>query len=259
MSEAALQCTERVIEQCEGHYTAWSFRRRILFALKKPLVEELEFIKTFTLEAPKNYQLWQHRQVIVQHMKSSEVAANDLETTKIQLSSDAKNIHCWQYRQWLIRHFNLSTKSEMVYTEKLFSEDIYNNSAWNHRFFLIKSVKDFEERKDQILLEEFEKILTYLTESNQDNECFWNYLAALVNESPSALPIRTLIIPKLQEQIKSLKTNENYLYLRFLIRFDNNLNDQQEIIEKLKKLHPINGAFWTSLSQNSNLGIDQDL
>lgn len=214
-----------------------------MFSLKKSLNEEFEFIQAFTIETPKNYQLWQHRQIIVERMASVEVAAMDLEATKFQLSLDAKNIHCWQYRQWLLRHFNLPFLTELEYTKELLKSDVYNNSAWNHRYFLIKNSVEF---KIEDLIKDFENVvLLFLNGSNEDNECFWNYLAALINDCP-LLSIDSVIY-KLTEIIGSPEQTKNYLYLRFLSRFD--LENHEIICERLKDLHPINRAYWNSLIQ----------
>lgn len=210
--------------------------------MNKTLGEELEFIRAFTIETPKNYQLWQHRQIIVGKMASAEVASMDLEATKVQLSEDAKNIHCWQYRQWLLRHFNLHFKTELEYTETLLKKDVYNNSAWNHRYFLIKNIKNYEPTN---LLHEFELILSFLDESTEDNECFWNYLAAMIRDCP-LLSIET-VISKLTEKIGSPEITRNHLYLRFLSRF--NCENHNNYCKKLRDLHPINRTFWNSLIQ----------
>lgn len=50
---------------------------------------------------------------------------------------DSKNYHVWSYRQWLVRRFDLWEQGELEATEKLLEEDVRNNSAWNHRFFLV--------------------------------------------------------------------------------------------------------------------------
>ena len=49
---------------------------------------------------------------------------------------DAKNWHVWSYRQWLVRHFSL-WDTELPYVESLLRADVRNNSAWNHRWFLV--------------------------------------------------------------------------------------------------------------------------
>ena len=233
-----------------------SFRRKVLFALKSSLVDELNFIRAFTLETPKNYQLWQHRQVIVDKIESEngdkcpKTAMSDLEDTKVQLSLDAKNIHCWQYRQWLLRHFNLSNlslKSEFDYIDKLLIEDIYNNSAWNHRMFLIITSEEYNNDKNSFLMKEFEMIIGLLDESNEDNECFWNYLAALMRDC-NLLSFEFVLL-KISEKIGSVQSTQNYNYLRLILRFIN-VSDNFEICEQMKFLHPINRALWMSLQSN---------
>jgi len=55
------------------------------------------------------------------------------------LSFDAKNYHVWTYRQWLCRHFPdplLSTDMELDAMDALITEDVRNNSAWHHRYFV---------------------------------------------------------------------------------------------------------------------------
>ena len=51
-------------------------------------------------------------------------------------AKDAKNYHVWSYRQWLVRHFDL-WEGELGYVEALLREDVRNNSAWNHRWFVV--------------------------------------------------------------------------------------------------------------------------
>lgn len=66
--------TTRILELCEGHYTVWyslsrqmaspplffrHHRRRLVQRLGLGLTEELSFIRQYTVETPKNYQLWQ--------------------------------------------------------------------------------------------------------------------------------------------------------------------------------------------------------
>jgi protein farnesyltransferase/geranylgeranyltransferase type-1 subunit alpha len=53
---------------------------------------------------------------------------------------DSKNYHVWSYRQYLVRKLNLfptAYPSELEATTTLIGEDVRNNSAWSHRFFLV--------------------------------------------------------------------------------------------------------------------------
>lgn len=63
--------------------------------------------------------------------------------------ADAKNYHVWSYRQWLVRRFDLWEEGELESTEEMLKKDIRNNSAWNHRWFVVfghdeKVIKDQE-------------------------------------------------------------------------------------------------------------------
>ena len=51
-------------------------------------------------------------------------------------AEDAKHYHAWAHRQWLVRTHGCWDK-EMTFTKELIKEDVYNNSAWNHRFYVI--------------------------------------------------------------------------------------------------------------------------
>lgn len=55
------------------------------------------------------------------------------------LSFDSKNYHVWTYRQWLCRRFSdslLATDVELDAIDVLINDDVRNNSAWNHRYFV---------------------------------------------------------------------------------------------------------------------------
>lgn len=61
---------------------------------------------------------------------------------------DSKNYHVWSYRQWLVRRFGLWEQGELEETARLIGEDVRNNSAWNHRFFVVNGRDDVEGVKD---------------------------------------------------------------------------------------------------------------
>jgi protein farnesyltransferase/geranylgeranyltransferase type-1 subunit alpha len=63
------------------------------------------------------------------------------------LSLDAKNYNTWAYRQWALCHFwgpqgsgqnkDQIWEGELRFAEGLLNDDVRNNSAWNHRFFVV--------------------------------------------------------------------------------------------------------------------------
>lgn len=112
-------------------------------------------------------------------MTALESSSRELTFTARALSFDSKNYHTWAYRQWALCHFfaaeipvepsTLATSTaiadlaarasvwagEIAYINELLDEDIRNNSAWNHRFFVAfesgqgGDVKDVFERELQ--------------------------------------------------------------------------------------------------------------
>ena len=217
---------------------ARSFRRKILFALHADLTQELDFIRQVTKESPKNYQLWQHRQLILQRLSSPELAEADLEETKEVLQDDAKNIHCWQYRQWLIEFFQLDRKGELSFVDALLAEDVYNNSAWNHRAFLFKS-----ENSDSL-----DWCFGKLTVETADNECCWNYLAALLTDCDK--DVYSSVLKRLQSLLGAVEESQNWLFWRFVLIFDR--ERAQEACNKLMHLRPLGHHLWSMMLQNRN-------
>ena len=84
---------------------------------------ELQFIRHFTLVYQKNYQLWRHRECIVEKIGSAMDELEHLtfrgqseESDDVSNDIDAKNYHAWQYRQWLVQRFSLSLDAELSAT-----------------------------------------------------------------------------------------------------------------------------------------------
>jgi len=138
------------------------YRAKILFALEKDLLEELEWLNGVSLTYLKNYQIW-YVQLIFPHIKKHQLYHSNTNTghrhhRQVLMSStahfptlpqkepaflmemfaqDSKNYHVWTYRHWLVRHFKLwDHPVELADVESLIDADVRNNSAWNHRFML---------------------------------------------------------------------------------------------------------------------------
>jgi protein farnesyltransferase/geranylgeranyltransferase type-1 subunit alpha len=75
---------------------------------------------------------------MVSMIETREVLAAELADLALVLLEEPKNIHGWQYRQWLIRRFD-AWDGELCFLNEMLKSDPYNNSAWNHRLFLLKS------------------------------------------------------------------------------------------------------------------------
>jgi protein farnesyltransferase/geranylgeranyltransferase type-1 subunit alpha len=106
----------------------------VIFELSYDLRDEIRFLNEQAMWHEKNYQIWHHRQLVIDRLG---VPTGETEFIGKMFDKDSKNYHVWSYRQWLVRRFDLWEKEEIEYTTLLLHKDVRNNSAWNHRFFLI--------------------------------------------------------------------------------------------------------------------------
>jgi protein farnesyltransferase/geranylgeranyltransferase type-1 subunit alpha len=115
--------------------TPWfrNYRQQVLLALDADLEKELNYIDDIGPDQAKNYQVWHHRQVVVDRLNKGD---RELPFINAILDEDSKNYHGWSYRQWVVKRFGLWDK-EIEYTNDLLVFDIRNNSAWNHRYFVL--------------------------------------------------------------------------------------------------------------------------
>lgn len=178
-SPRVLDLTESLIDLNPAHYTAWLYRAQCLFALGSDLRAELEWLNEVAAEHQKNYQVWQHRMVVVDRLGSCEGEAPFVEG---MLARDAKNYHVWSYRQWLVRRFGLweEEQGELGFTERLLGRDGRNNSAWSHRWFVLNGreggstgVRDVKVRDREV------RFAMGMVERDPGNSCPWSYLRGI--------------------------------------------------------------------------------
>ncbi|RMZ78182.1 hypothetical protein DV738_g3965, partial [Chaetothyriales sp. CBS 135597] len=124
--------------------------------IKQGIERELDWLEGTSEQNLKNYQIWHHRQSLLSAYPRSLITASFLHEREIPfvthiLSFDAKNYHVWTYRQWLCRYFpefllppsptvtgrTQGSTSEIESVEVLIDEDVRNNSAWAHRYFVV--------------------------------------------------------------------------------------------------------------------------
>lgn len=95
---------------------------------------------SFAIQFLKTYQVWHHRRLLLTALRSVDVAVRELAFITRALRTDTKNYHTWSYRQWILAHFNDEERlwpGELPWVEELLEEDVRNNSAWHHRFFVV--------------------------------------------------------------------------------------------------------------------------
>ncbi|KAI1338977.1 protein prenylyltransferase [Xylariaceae sp. FL0016] len=147
-SPRCLRLTERVISMNPAHYTVWLYRFEIIHELGISIPEELQWLNDVSLTHLKNYQIWHHRQLLMDHhypsIADDQAAIDALATSErrfitLMLDQDTKNYHVWSYRQWLVRKLGMWGDKELISVNALIDSDVRNNSAWSHRFFLVFS------------------------------------------------------------------------------------------------------------------------
>lgn len=197
-SPRALSLTTECLQMNPANYTVWEYRRRILLSLKTPLVNEHHFVKTFLYEHPKNYQLWYHCQWLMEQMfkedspkevfkkpesEQFQTLSRELDLVKTVLADDAKNYHAWQYRRWLVDFFAIPPSNELEFCGALLREDIFNNSAWNHRFYTV-----IEEGLDGNIFDRELKFTEDAIRASPNNQSACNYLIGILSPLPRLTP-----------------------------------------------------------------------
>lgn len=102
---------------------------------------ELQFCDDISLEQQKNYQVWYHRQTVIEKLLALEkitilaLADRDFALCDKMLEEDSKNYHVWSYRQWAVVRYGCWER-ELAFVERCLQRDVRNNSAWNQRFWI---------------------------------------------------------------------------------------------------------------------------
>lgn len=247
-SERALYITELGIEQLASHYTIWIYRFNILKNLPNTnFNDELDWCEQIALDNEKNYQIWNYRQLIINHILESGLKFEpyrEFPIMEAMLDSDPKNHHVWSYRKWLVEKFELyKSEKELEFIEKLIDQDLKNNSAWSHRFFLLFSRKHLTEDKtvDDELLFVKERIVKC-----PQNPSSWNYLLGMYERFDA--PLRELedfclqLVDLDQGKVESSYALET---LAKIYKSQEKYDDSIKVYKLLKdKYDPIRANFW---------------
>ena len=106
------------------------------------------------------------------------------------LAKDVKNYHVWTYRQWLVRQFSI-WDLEIPYLESLIQSDVRNNSAWNHRWYVVFGRATYDKVSgyaidDKMIEREIEYSKAKILEEPQ-NQSPWNYLRGVLKKKGNGL------------------------------------------------------------------------
>lgn len=146
-----LPCQKQMLTTCR------LYRAKTISELNKPLQDEIKWLNPTALKHLKNYQIWHHRQTIIDALGSPEGEADFVAQ---MLEKDEKNYHVWSYRQWLVKRFDLFDKpEELQWTESMIEEDVRNNSAWNHRYYLVIGGREGKVPSQEVTQREIEYVV----------------------------------------------------------------------------------------------------
>ncbi|CAN6607339.1 protein farnesyltransferase/geranylgeranyltransferase type-1 subunit alpha [Trichomonascus vanleenenianus] len=255
-SKRALELTGALIEENPAHYTVYAYRLDILKAMGKELipqenwlvksgnpkvVEDGDWINEVVLMRPKNYQVWNYRQLL--EVDTAEYYVGELCLTDIVLEEDAKNYHTWTHRQWVVSRAldkYVQFDKELQMCTKLIEDDVRNNSAWNYRYFLYT-------QKPEILIKEevFAKELEYVEAKIKlapENESVWSYLAGIYRKwrPEETAELEELCLQYGGDVLKSTYALELLVDLCEKSRPDK----AKQALETLKERVPVRKGYW---------------
>ncbi|KAJ2912650.1 hypothetical protein MD484_g7767, partial [Candolleomyces efflorescens] len=184
-SPRVLELTEAIIRMNPGHYSAWQYRYETLLAISAPLDVELKLMDELAVKYLKSYQVWHHRRLLVTIMRKP---VPELAFITHSFSEDSKNYHTWSYRQWLLAYFNDEEDlwaGELDFVEQMLGQDIRNNSAWHHRFFVVWASGN-PCRATILTLFEYDRYVKQSISLAPNNASAWNYLRGVLNHNKVA-------------------------------------------------------------------------
>lgn len=198
-SPRCLKLTENIIYMNPAHYTVWLYRFSVIQHLDMSLLDELEWLNEVALEHQKNYQIWHHRQLLLDHYYPTirdtpdevrRFAKSERDFMMQMFSEDAKNYHVWTYRQYAVRKLGMWDRDELQSIASMIDTDVRNNSAWSHRFFLVFSDPNTTtigshptEHDPEVPADIVDREIKYAQEKIKlapQNQSPWNYLKGVL-------------------------------------------------------------------------------
>jgi protein farnesyltransferase/geranylgeranyltransferase type-1 subunit alpha len=201
-SPRVLALTTAAVTLGPSHYTAWHVRRECLpDGDARALGAELDWLAALVAQkgAWKNYQVWHHRRLVAERLRDG---ARELAFSRLAIEEDEKNYHAWAHRQWALLFCeelagggggaDAAWAAEAALTAELLRADMHNNSAWNHRWFVLtrgggapRAVPAALRPAPAAIAGEVAFALAALP-LDARNEAAWSYLRALVQLAAAA-------------------------------------------------------------------------
>lgn len=251
-SPRALELTKEVIARNGASVFGWNYRWCCLLAMGSDLIEELGYLNGLSEKFPKNYQIWQHRRLVVGKLGAS-YSQPEIEVTAKVLENDCKNYHAWSHRQWVVRTFGL-WDAALDFCTELIRQDVRNNSAWNERHFVLTRGGDNKANLEQVRDLEIEFTADKIRLA-PDNESAWNYFRGLAcGNLLSSLPAFKQVPTEILESVPECSLALSLLadVLEEEAQSDSLTEDQksfarahvQELWEQLIRIDPMRTRYW---------------
>ncbi|GBE59435.1 prenyltransferase alpha subunit repeat domain containing protein [Babesia ovata] len=118
-SSRGVYLTSLAIKHNPANYTAWAYRMDCAEKLQLSLTDEMDFTRKIAYESPKSYQAWQYRRRLC------------------EMHDDPYN----EPETWLMTRFDMNRDrlhKELEFVAFLLDSDVYNNTAWVYKAFLLE-------------------------------------------------------------------------------------------------------------------------
>ncbi|KAF4977680.1 hypothetical protein FZEAL_5820 [Fusarium zealandicum] len=267
-SPRSLRLTAHVISMNPAHYTVWLFRFKIISVLELSVPDEIAWLNEVALANLKNYQIWNHRQLLMDYYHPSiedddatvrKLARSETTFITTMLAEDAKNYHVWSYRQYLVSKLSMWTMSELLSTQNHIEEDVRNNSAWSHRFYLVFSDPTSSTRGSgpteadpRIPADTLDREIKYAKDKIElapQNQSAWNYLFGVL--AKGARPLSSVkefaegFVSALGEDAEDVRSSHA---LDFLAKMYDDEEDREKAELCLRRLgekwDPVREGYW---------------
>ncbi|KAI9660866.1 MAG: CAAX geranylgeranyltransferase alpha subunit [Trizodia sp. TS-e1964] len=242
LSERVLGLTEDIISMNPANYTVWLYRVNVLFELKRDLRAELQWVSEVALQHQKNYQIWHHRQTIMQQLGDP---AGETDFIAKMFLKDSKNYHVWSYRQWLVRRFRL-WDTELPDIEALLARDVRNNSAWNHRYFVVFGREDGAAVSEEVVEREIAYTHNAIALAPQ-NPSPWNYLRGVLRRvgRPASSQLGFVLPFAPLDEPSAIRSSHALDFLADVFAEEGRKADAAQALELLATTYdPIRANYW---------------
>ncbi|KAF2300203.1 hypothetical protein GH714_010672 [Hevea brasiliensis] len=165
--------------------------RLVLEALNADLDEELDYVERIAKKNSKNYQIWHHRRWVSEklglmlQLRNFSLPGRFFPLMlKIIMPGPTGRLVVLLLLPWVLQALG-GWEDELDYCGQLLEDDVFNNSAWNQRYFVITrspflgGLKTMRESEVKYTVE---AIL-----ANPENESSWRYLRGLYKGDTQSL------------------------------------------------------------------------